>query len=146
MYRYALRQSASVPRFLYPAKGYGDISLNFHLQCNIIHLFHNCLYRFSYFSISAVIMDFAFDVSSAQYSPSRRYTGISSSVRFKSTTVIRPSFSNAVTSILSVYLVTPIRCAPAFRKCVKCHMVPAAAVFLNVTADILCPALPVFRL
>ena len=24
MYRYALRQSASVPRFLYPAKGYGD--------------------------------------------------------------------------------------------------------------------------
>jgi hypothetical protein len=31
MYRYALRQSASVPRFLYPAKGYGDISLNFHL-------------------------------------------------------------------------------------------------------------------
>ena len=101
---------------------------------------------YSYLSISAVIMDFAFDVSSAQYSPSRRYTGISSSVRFKSTTVIRPSFSNAVTSILSVYLVTPIRCAPAFRKCVKCHMVPAAAVFLNVTADILCPALPVFRL
>ena len=87
-------------------------------------LFHNCLYRFSYFSISAVIMDFAFDVSSAQYSPSRRYTGISSSVRFKSTTVIRPSFSNAVTSILSVYLVTPIRCAPAFRKCVKCHRCP----------------------
>jgi hypothetical protein len=39
MYRYALRQSASVPRFLYPAKGYGDISLTFHLQCNIIHLF-----------------------------------------------------------------------------------------------------------
>lgn len=109
-------------------------------------LFHNCLYRFSYFSISAVIMDFAFDVSSAQYSPSRRYTGISSSVRFKSTTMIRPSFSNAVTSILSVYLVTPIRCAPGFRKWVKCHMVPAAAVFLNVTADILCPALPVFRL
>jgi hypothetical protein len=27
MYRYALRQSASVPRFLYPAKGYGIISL-----------------------------------------------------------------------------------------------------------------------
>jgi hypothetical protein len=25
MYRYALRQSASVPRFLYPAKGYGDL-------------------------------------------------------------------------------------------------------------------------
>ena len=25
MYRYALRQSASVPRFLYPAKGYGII-------------------------------------------------------------------------------------------------------------------------
>ena len=24
MYRYALRQSASVSRFLYPAKGYGD--------------------------------------------------------------------------------------------------------------------------
>lgn len=69
-------------------------------------------------------MDFAFDVNSAQYSPSRRYTGISSSVRFKSTTVIRPSFSNAVTSILSVYLVTPIRCAPAFRKCVKCHRCP----------------------
>ena len=59
-------------------------------------LFHNCLYRFSYFSISAVIMDFAFDVSSAQYSPSRRYTGISSSVRFKSTTMIRPSFPNAL--------------------------------------------------
>ena len=27
MYRYALRQSASVSRFLYPAKGYGIISL-----------------------------------------------------------------------------------------------------------------------
>jgi hypothetical protein len=25
MYRYALRQSASVSRFLYPAKGYGDL-------------------------------------------------------------------------------------------------------------------------
>ena len=32
MYRYALRQSASVSRFLYPAKGYGDVSLTFHLQ------------------------------------------------------------------------------------------------------------------
>ena len=32
MYRYALRQSASVPRFLYPAKGYGIISLTFNLQ------------------------------------------------------------------------------------------------------------------
>ena len=31
MYRYALRQSASVPRFLYPAKGYGIISLTFNL-------------------------------------------------------------------------------------------------------------------
>ena len=31
MYRYALRQSASVPRFLYPAKGYGDVSLTFYL-------------------------------------------------------------------------------------------------------------------
>ena len=29
MYRYALRQSASVSRFLYPAKGYGIISLTF---------------------------------------------------------------------------------------------------------------------
>ena len=32
MYRYALRQSASVPRFLYPAKGYGIISLTFKLR------------------------------------------------------------------------------------------------------------------
>ena len=32
MYRYALRQSASVPRFLYPAKGYGIISLTFNLH------------------------------------------------------------------------------------------------------------------
>ena len=31
MYRYALRQSASVPRFLYPAKGYGIISLTLKL-------------------------------------------------------------------------------------------------------------------
>ena len=33
MYRYALRQSASVSRFLYPAKGYGIISLTFKLVC-----------------------------------------------------------------------------------------------------------------
>ena len=33
MYRYALRQSASVPRFLYPAKGYGIISLTLKLVC-----------------------------------------------------------------------------------------------------------------
>ena len=32
MYRYALRQSASVPRFLYPAKGYGIISLTLNLH------------------------------------------------------------------------------------------------------------------
>ena len=30
-----LRQSASVPRFLYPAKGYGDISLTF----NLVYIF-----------------------------------------------------------------------------------------------------------
>ena len=40
MYRYALRQSASVPRFLYPAKGYGIISLTFNLQNNNIRTFH----------------------------------------------------------------------------------------------------------
>ena len=32
MYRYVLRQSASVSRFLYPAKGYGDISLTLNLH------------------------------------------------------------------------------------------------------------------
>ena len=37
MYRYALRQSASVPRFLYPAKGYGIISLTFNLVRQIYY-------------------------------------------------------------------------------------------------------------
>ena len=132
------------PPFCQPARGICAKTVG---SASGSHCFFVITYiSYSYLSISAVIMDFAFDINSAQYSPSRRHTGISSSVRFKSTTTIRPSFSKAVTSILSVYLVTPIRCAPAFRKCVKCHMVPAAAVFLNVTADILCPALPVFRL
>ena len=39
MYRYALRQSASVPRFLYPAKGYGIISLTFYLAGDFFRAF-----------------------------------------------------------------------------------------------------------
>ena len=42
MYRYALRQSASVPRFLYPAKGYGIISLTLKLA---IYYFPNSVLR-----------------------------------------------------------------------------------------------------
>ena len=37
MYRYALRQSASVSRFLYPAKGYGDLKTDSLTNFQVTH-------------------------------------------------------------------------------------------------------------
>ena len=43
MYRYALRQSASVSRFLYPAKGYGDLKTDSLTNFQFTSIIHRSL-------------------------------------------------------------------------------------------------------